>query len=217
MKFYGIHYGIVKGIEDPENLGRILVRVPEVYGPYSGPRPALPKNSFSGKNFGTQCLPQIGEFVLVSFRNGDARTPHWEHGHWARGDKPKDFEASDTYGFISPKQVKVLVRDEAGEVEVSLPTGEFFKLNKDTITLQKGGVSKIEMTDKSIKVWDEVSVKGETLIGVLDEFLGLLSQEGTLVPGVVTPTSVFGLPAATLTPLLKSYQSRIKNCLSKST
>jgi len=73
-KYWGKYLGIVRDYYDPENLGRLKIEIPEIYGvgeekwsPWA--LPCLPPGRYD--------TPEEGEAVWVEFRNGDPDKPIW--------------------------------------------------------------------------------------------------------------------------------------------
>jgi hypothetical protein len=79
-KYFGKYRGMVVTNVDPLQIGRLLVQVPDVFGPIpsSWAMPCLP---FTGKQMGMWCLPQVGTGVWVEFEQGDPDYPIWS-GCW---------------------------------------------------------------------------------------------------------------------------------------
>ena len=89
---WGTYGGIVEQVADPEQLGRVKVRVPYVYGAapdttgYIGTNDipwALPAGMPAGgssRSGGFSHLPEIGDHVFVRFLDGEPEKPIWEWG-----------------------------------------------------------------------------------------------------------------------------------------
>ena len=73
--------GLVIENIDPEQIGRILVQVPDVLGelPSSWAMPCVP---VSGIQSGIFAVPPIGSQVWVEFEQGDRDYPIWTGGFW---------------------------------------------------------------------------------------------------------------------------------------
>lgn len=103
---YGVWFGIVEDITDPEKLGRIKVRVPQVWTDKARiPTDHLPWAHMvhlggGGPKHGTYHLPSVGSQVAVVFYQGDPNYPLWIGGVWGRGDTPTEVakRAADTPG-----------------------------------------------------------------------------------------------------------------------
>ncbi len=80
QKFFGKYRGMVLNNLDPQQMGRLLVQVPDVEGllPSSWAMPCFP---FTGRQMGAYMIPQIGSGVWVEFEQGDPDYPIWS-GSW---------------------------------------------------------------------------------------------------------------------------------------
>jgi hypothetical protein len=81
QKFYGKYRGLVIENIDPEQIGRVLVQVPDVFGelPSSWALPCVPA---AGIQSGCFIVPPIGSQVWVEFEQGDSDYPIWAGGFW---------------------------------------------------------------------------------------------------------------------------------------
>jgi uncharacterized protein involved in type VI secretion and phage assembly len=80
VKYWGKYRGTVVNNADPQQIGRLLVEVPNVGGlsPNSWAMPCLPMTC---KQAGVWVLPQVGNGVWVEFEHGDIDYPIWT-GCW---------------------------------------------------------------------------------------------------------------------------------------
>ena len=80
-KYYGKYRGTVFNNIDPEQRGRIMAIVPDVFGiiPTSWAMPCVP---IAGKQQGTFMVPQLGAGVWIEFEQGDSDYPIWTGGFW---------------------------------------------------------------------------------------------------------------------------------------
>jgi hypothetical protein len=80
-RYYGKYRGIVIENIDPEQIGRVLVQVPDVLGetPSSWALPCVPA---AGIQAGVFVVPPIGSQVWVEFEQGDPDYPIWTGGFW---------------------------------------------------------------------------------------------------------------------------------------
>jgi hypothetical protein len=80
-RFYGKYRGLVIENIDPEQIGRVLVQVPDVLGeiPSSWAMPCVP---VAGIQSGIFAVPPIGSQVWVEFEQGDPDYPIWVGGFW---------------------------------------------------------------------------------------------------------------------------------------
>jgi len=80
-RYYGKYRGTVLENIDPQQLGRVLLQVPDVLGltPSSWALPCVP---VAGSQAGCFMVPPIGSQVWVEFEQGDPDYPIWTGGFW---------------------------------------------------------------------------------------------------------------------------------------
>jgi hypothetical protein len=80
-RYYGKYRGLVVENIDPQQVGRALVQVPDVFGetPTSWAMPCVP---VAGIQAGCFMVPPIGSQVWVEFEQGDPDYPIWTGGFW---------------------------------------------------------------------------------------------------------------------------------------
>jgi len=204
-RFYGTYIGVVKDIEDPKELGRLLLYIPEVMGP-SGPlRWAYPRGIFQGMGFGMQFIPQVEDFVYVSYRNGDPLNPLWDYGPRRKESKPEEFQDLTTSGFVTPGGIKILLRDEEDKsVTISTPGGNQITIEdaSNTISLENADGVSLKVTGKEITAGpdnhhltnsDELKDILTSLQGHLVAYSTVLQGLGASPIGATSPTPDIGL------------------------
>ena len=75
-KYYGKYRGIVTDNQDPNNLSRIKVKVPDVLGDVESGW-ALPCSPYTGNGTGMFTVPEPDTGVWVEFEAGDPSYPVW--------------------------------------------------------------------------------------------------------------------------------------------
>lgn len=80
-RYYGKYRGTVINNIDPEQIGRVMVQVPDVLGltPSSWALPCVPA---AGIQAGVFVVPPIGSQVWIEFEQGDPDYPIWTGGFW---------------------------------------------------------------------------------------------------------------------------------------
>lgn len=106
-RFFGKYRGLVRDVDDPEGIGRIVAQVPEVYGEMDSPW-ALPCAPYSGDGLGNYMIPPTGAGVWIEFEAGDISRPVWSGCWWSGNTLPKN-EA----GMTAIPSLKV-IRTEKG-------------------------------------------------------------------------------------------------------
>ena len=94
----GLYIGHVVDRDDPEQLGRVRVRVPGLLEPASAW--AFPLGTVGGGSAGAGffAVPEVGAEVGVLFNQGDVEAPFYLGGHWGkpRGQSEVPAEAQRT-------------------------------------------------------------------------------------------------------------------------
>ena len=84
---YGKYRGFVVDNEDPENLGRMKLKVPSVLGNSVVTGWALPCMPYGGDmNQGMLFIPEVDSGVWVEFEEGDLEFPIWVGTFWSKPD-----------------------------------------------------------------------------------------------------------------------------------
>jgi uncharacterized protein involved in type VI secretion and phage assembly len=188
----------IVSVQDPINLARVQVRMlsfdgaPQPDGPIWA-RVALP---FAGDKRGAFMLPDVGDEVLVTFVNGDARFPIVVGGLWngstaipetlgAAGDRVdrwtitgkagtriaivEEALGQPTISFSTPGNVTGKISDDSGgTIELALPEGTTVKLDSSGVSIQTGGKVQIQGSELDITA-GQVSVNSamSTFSGVV--------------------------------------------------
>jgi uncharacterized protein involved in type VI secretion and phage assembly len=143
----GVFPGIVIDNVDPENLGRVKVRLPQVgalghQGPETWARLAT---LMAGKNRGTWFIPDVNDEVLVAFEAGDIRRPYVIGCLWGGTNSPPETIDTNNNKKIlrSRNGVKITIDDQTGQESfiVETPGGRRLTL--------KDGPGSIEFTDNN--------------------------------------------------------------------
>jgi uncharacterized protein involved in type VI secretion and phage assembly len=106
-RYYGKYRGVVEDVNDPEHLGRIKARIPEVLDDVVSPW-ALPCSAYTGDGVGLHAIPPTGAGVWIEFEGGDPARPIWTGGWWGRDEPPKNES-----GSAATPPMKIL-RSESG-------------------------------------------------------------------------------------------------------
>jgi uncharacterized protein involved in type VI secretion and phage assembly len=192
--------------EDPNKLGRVTAKVPEVLGETTTgwAWPALP---YGGDGEGLFAVPPAGAGVWIEFEAGDVSRPIWTGCWWADGQVPK----TETGTTAGPK-VKVL-RSNAGHVVALDDDGQTISVsdangsNLVRIKAQAGEVrveaqTKVVVQAPQIELVEGAAhplVFGDSLLQYLSQLVTIFNTHlhaGELALGVLPVT-----PAPPATPL----------------
>ena len=117
-RFYGKYRGVVSDVDDPQDMGRLRARVPEVLGTVESPW-ALPCAPYSGDGMGVYTVPPVGAGVWVEFEAGDPARPIWTGCWWGRDQLPQDADgarAQPPLKIIRTESGTMLTMDDANQV-----------------------------------------------------------------------------------------------------
>lgn len=135
-RYFGKYRGLVQDVDDPENMGRIVAQVPEVYGPEDSPW-ALPSVPFAGQNHGFVVLPEVGDGVWIEFEAGDPSRPIWTGCWWARGEMPAS-AGTKTRVLVTTAGHQLILDDKESKVQLLHSGGAEITLTDTEIKLKIG-------------------------------------------------------------------------------
>ena len=151
-RFYGKYLGIVVDNDDPKSLGRLRVKVPEVFGDEATGW-CLPCSPYAGSGVGLAAVPPVGSLVYLEWSGGDTgRVPIWSGGAWPDGDGVED-AGPETLVLTTPAGHKIVLRDESGSeaIEIEAASGAKVALSGDGVSIEFGS-QKLAMTRSSISL-----------------------------------------------------------------
>ena len=194
-KYYGIYKGFVGSNEDPENIGRLQVQVPQVYGKDKTFKYwALPKGIYSGNGIGSFFIPNQGDPIWVEFENGDTRFPVWSYGWWAKDYTP-DGATPKVKVIVTTTGQRIELDDDKEEIRVKDSNSNELHLNAKGISLVIGGTNtKINLgtldgAAEAAALGDTLKGKLEEVLDLVDSTLGEIFNLTTLVSGTAGSTS----------------------------
>jgi len=135
-RYFGKYRGLVRDVDDPENMGRIVAQVPEVYGEEDSPW-ALPSVPFAGKNHGFVVLPEVGDGVWIEFEAGDPSRPIWTGCWWASGEMPAS-AGTKTRVLVTTAGHQLILDDKESKVQLLHSGGAEITLTDTEIKLKIG-------------------------------------------------------------------------------
>jgi uncharacterized protein involved in type VI secretion and phage assembly len=136
-RFFGKYRGLVQDVDDPENLGRIIAKVPDIYGTEVNSPWAVPSVPFAGPNHGLVLLPEVGDHVWIEFEAGNPSGPIWTGGWWASNEMPAPGGTS-TRVLVTSGGHKFILDDEAEKLQLRHSGGAEFTMTNSDITLKIG-------------------------------------------------------------------------------
>jgi uncharacterized protein involved in type VI secretion and phage assembly len=159
-RFYGKYRGFVVDNADPEQLGRLKVRVPSVLGEDVVTGWALPCAPYGGDmGQGFLFIPEVDAGVWVEFEEGDLEFPIWVGTFWSKpggeSELPKPNDPNgDVQGRVQEPPTRKIIKTKQGHtIQFEDADGEEMVIiyeakNGQVITMNKSGV---EITDGANK------------------------------------------------------------------
>jgi uncharacterized protein involved in type VI secretion and phage assembly len=144
-RLYGTYPATVTDIKDPDNQGRVKVKLPWTPDDGGGyevwARLAV---LMAGASRGTWFIPDVGDEVLVLFEGGDARRPYVVGALWNGSDSPPETMdgAGNNYkkSIVSRRDIRITLDDTEGQEAVTIKTPQ------QSIEIKDGGRS-VEIKD----------------------------------------------------------------------
>jgi hypothetical protein len=156
-RYYGKYRGLVVDNADPEDLGRLRLRVPSLLGSDVVTGWALACAPYGGApGQGLLLIPEVGTGVWVEFEEGDLEFPIWAGVYWAKpagvSDLPRPVDASGASGDAPqrPPTAKILttlkghslqLEDADGAESITIVEaahGHVIRLDADGVTVTDG-------------------------------------------------------------------------------
>ncbi len=156
---------VLKWEKDPENLGRIPVKIlafgADKYWAYPGQVSA-------GKKQSSYLLPEEGELVIIGFtHNNYSQGIILTSSYLSSNQPPSPFKLSDTtpVGFLSKKGLKLIFDDSKKDINISSSDANKINLNDSNgiILKSKKDFSSTSSGKSEIKASSTVTVKGTTI------------------------------------------------------
>jgi uncharacterized protein involved in type VI secretion and phage assembly len=184
----GIIIGLVKDLEDPQNLGRLRVTYP-----YLGEQQsdwARLVTPMAGKDRGMFFRPEVGDEVLVAFELGDVRRPYILGSLWSSEDTPPkddgnakennwrfiksrnghivkldDTKNSEKIEIIGSDGARKIVFDIAGKkIQVSCDSGDIeVSAPAGTVKVEAKTVTVKASADMTLEASGTMTIKGATV------------------------------------------------------
>ena len=168
-RLYGVYPALVTDVQDPDNQGRVQIKLPFVEESDGGSALAWARlaTMMAGADRGTWFIPEVDDEVLVAFTAGDPRRPVVIGALWNGVDAPPETmdSAHNVRSVTSRSGHKLTFDDTAGAEKVELKTngGHTFTLDDAaggtvTLTHSNGATIKIDAAG-NIEITANVKVK----------------------------------------------------------
>ncbi|MBU4261459.1 MAG: phage tail protein [Proteobacteria bacterium] len=152
-RYYGKYRGIVVDNADPEQLGRLKLKVPSILGNDIVSGWAAPCVPYGGEmNQGMLFIPEVNAGVWVEFEEGDLEFPIWVGTFWSKPDgeselpKPNDADGTEQGSVQDPPTRKIIKTVKGHSIQFEDNDGEEMitiveAVNNHVITLDANGIA----------------------------------------------------------------------------
>ena len=150
--FHGKYRGEVTDNQDPNGLGRVRAKVPDVLGDQDSGW-AMPCAPFAGDSLGFCALPAVGSRVWIEFEHGDPDFPVWTGCFWgAPSSRPADVQASPEQKVLIQTSggQKITLDDQNGQIVLETSGGQKITLSSSGIVLDNGSGAKVELSSGKV-------------------------------------------------------------------
>ena len=172
-RYYGLYPALVSDNQDPDNQGRVKVRLP--WSPDTGTTQydvwARLATTMAGSDRGTWFVPENGDEVLVGFGGGDPDHPYVVGALWNGQDAPPKTinPTNDVKAIVSRTGITITLDDTSGAVTLSLetPGGQKVSLedggNRVTVADVTGNTLEMSPSGVSITAVGKLSISASSL------------------------------------------------------
>lgn len=156
LEYFGMYYGMYRATvadnNDPEYLGRLKVKVPQIYSDVPE-KWVFPRGVIGGKKGGQNWLPSVGDHIWITFENGNPKYPIWEYGWWTKDTLPERAKRNpqDSYLFYTPNGNYIELNDEKDYVRIENKKGFVTEINQKGVYIGSSSKNLFDVLDKLIK------------------------------------------------------------------
>lgn len=152
-QFFGKYEGTVDQNYDPDGKGRLLVKVPAIFG--DGTVWAMPCVPYAAPNIGFFMMPPMGANVWIEFKAGNKEEPIWSGCFWEK-DKSAPVPASplaDKKKVIKTDSCTLTLDDTPGLGGVSIEYGNLkIEIKQQGIEITDGMGATIKLTGSTVSI-----------------------------------------------------------------
>lgn len=218
-RFYGKYRALVTDNQDPNNLGRVKARVPEILGDVATGW-ALPALPYSGDGVGVYTIPDVDAGVWIEFEAGDVSRPIWTGCWWGDNQIPRDETGASTSPqkkIVRTEEGLLLAFDDGGKtIALSDSNGNnFLKIEVQSGQIKVQAGSKVVIEAPQIELVEGAPhplVFGDDLLTYLNQLVSMFNAHmhpGELAAGVLPVTPAPPVPFfPSATPSLLSTKVR---------
>ena len=205
--FHGVYPGLVTDIKDPDNQGRVKVRLPWLPDTAGANCELWARLAtfMAGNNRGSWFVPDVDDEVLLAFEAGELRRPYVIGALWNGQDAPpesmdgsgqnyrkvlrsrngvkvtlNDQDGQETLLLETPGGQKVTLKDGPGEVLIEDSNGNSVKLETAGITITAS--AKVTVNASTVAV----SASMVTVDAGLSKFSGVVQADTVICNSIIS-------------------------------
>ena len=148
-RIYGVLPGKVTDVNDPEGMGRILVRF-HTFASEENSYWARIATLYSGDDRGILFRPEVDDEVLCTFEHGDIQYPYVLGGLWNGQETPPDTDPKNNIKMIVTRSGHKVTFDDtpmSEKIEIENKSGHKITLNDALIEIKSKSGQKIILDD----------------------------------------------------------------------
>jgi uncharacterized protein involved in type VI secretion and phage assembly len=207
-RLFGVYPAQVKDVRDPDQQGRVKVRLPWSPDSNGGAYEVWARLAvlMAGNNRGSWFIPDPNDEVLIAFEGGDPRRPYVVGMLWNGQDAPPESMdgAGNNYlkSLVSRRDIRITMDDTEGQETLTLKTPqqsivindggrsiEIKDANGNSVKLDSTGVTVIAAAQVKVQASTvEVSAGMVTVNAGMSKFSGVV-QADTVITNAVISTS----------------------------
>src|SRR5215469_2686657 len=150
-RYWGKYRGIVVENGDPDNLGRIQAKVPQLFGDLAigWALPAFPYGGAADQ--GLFAIPDKNAGVWIEFEGGDPSYPIWTGTWYASSAIPENAQPGKKV-LKTLSGHKVVFDDDGGTLEITDSNGNTVAMDSGQIRIAAGDATKIIIDAPKIEI-----------------------------------------------------------------
>lgn len=149
--YWGKYRGVVVDNEDPDKLGRIKARVPDIHNANETEHIswAIPCVPYAGKGVGLLLLPPVGANVWIEFERGELEHPIWSGCYWPEGHAPEP--AAPDVKVLQTETVTITLDDGKGSITIENKDGRRLHISGSDIEID-GSSGNVSVNGRKVNV-----------------------------------------------------------------
>src|SRR5262245_13083597 len=177
-RFYGKYRATVVDNADPENRGRLRLRIPATLGNEVGSGWALPCAPYGGAaDQGFFFIPENESSVWVEFEGGDPDYPVWVGTFWGKpggeteAPKPNDPDGAEQSDAQSPPTRKIIKTKKGHTIQLEDADGEEMVMlleatNSNLVVMNGDGITVVDSKNETTITLDKDGLRIQAAKGI---------------------------------------------------